>query len=299
MEKRILGRTGLEVFPLAYGAMELNRCKNDAEAEAILNQVLDLGINYIDTSPEYATSEDRIGKAIAKRRGEYILATKCGDLEGNFHYEFSRKVMIDNLENSLRRMKTDHVDIWQLHGATPMHFPNGQKEEAFQVMKEMQQQGKVRFLGVTMRHGRDYEDCCPTESSYFYAPFFAKLDPIDMIQLVYGGMCRTCEHIITPISRAGRAIIARSGVKWFKPKLYDSIWEEKRMGELVQRGDDQKGFLLRFVISHPDITAPVIGTINPEHLKKNVESINRGPLPENVYREAKYRLPKPYTEMNL
>jgi aryl-alcohol dehydrogenase-like predicted oxidoreductase len=180
-----------------------------------------------------------------------------------------------------------------------MHFPNGQQEETFQVMKEMQKQGKVRYLGVTMRHGRDYEDCCPTESSYFYAPFFAKLDPIDMIQLVYGGMCRTCEHIITPITKAGKGIIARSGVKWFKPKLYDSIWENQRMSELLMRGDDQKTFLLRFVISHPDITAPVIGTVNAEHLKKNVEAINRGPLPENIYREAKYRLPKPYTEMNL
>ena len=85
MITRTLGRTGLEVTQLGYGAMELRGPKvwagrpvSDAQSDAVLNAVLDAGINVIDTSPDYGLSEERIGKFISSRRGEYVLATKCG-----------------------------------------------------------------------------------------------------------------------------------------------------------------------------------------------------------------------------
>ena len=85
--KRQLGRTGLEVTALGYGAMELRgapraRDITDGQAETILNKVLDAGINYIDTSIDYGLSEERIGRYISKRRAEYCLASKCGCLVG-------------------------------------------------------------------------------------------------------------------------------------------------------------------------------------------------------------------------
>src|SRR5437762_13223244 len=85
LPKRTLGRTGLEVTMLGYGAMELRgrgRDVNEAQAERVLNAVLDTGINYIDTSIDYGVSEQRIGNYISKRRSEYYLASKCGCLAG-------------------------------------------------------------------------------------------------------------------------------------------------------------------------------------------------------------------------
>ena len=86
MEKRKLGNTGLAITALGYGAMELQEV-DEPQAARLLNVALDGGINYIDTSPDYGLSEDHIGKAIAHRRGEFILASKCGchvDAEGKW-----------------------------------------------------------------------------------------------------------------------------------------------------------------------------------------------------------------------
>ena len=132
LTKRELGTTGLHVTQLGYGSMGLRgpktwgvRVVSEAESEKFLNAVLDSGINFIDTSPDYGISEERIGRAIASRRDEYILATKCGcvytqhedHLEIDHHW--NADVIRGNLETSLRRMQTDHIDLLQFHGEMP------------------------------------------------------------------------------------------------------------------------------------------------------------------------------------
>ena len=105
----------------------------------LLNTALDHGVNYIDTSPEYPMAEYFIGKAIANRRDEYILATKCGDnMTGvGETYIFDRKTIISNMDESLRLMKTDHVDILQLHGVIPELLGGGAFGEAMEAMREL------------------------------------------------------------------------------------------------------------------------------------------------------------------
>jgi aryl-alcohol dehydrogenase-like predicted oxidoreductase len=97
-----------------------------AAASALLNQVLDSGINFIDTSPDYGRSEERIGQHLSGRRGDFILASKCGCLVssdgspvGSSHHDFSRRNIRAGAEQSLRRMKTDHLDLVQFHAARP------------------------------------------------------------------------------------------------------------------------------------------------------------------------------------
>ena len=90
------------------------------EASAILNAVLDSGINYIDTSLDYGYSEELIGRHISHRRSEYFLASKCGCTDepcvNGYHVHlWTRENLLANINNSLRRLKTDHLDIWQLH----------------------------------------------------------------------------------------------------------------------------------------------------------------------------------------
>ena len=117
---RTLGRTGLAVTALGYGAMELRGGRRGPEvapeaAEQILNAVLDGGINFIDTSPDYGESEELIGRYISHRRSEYFLATKCGclvDVEpaaGRPRHVYTRENIVAAVEQSLRRMRTDHL----------------------------------------------------------------------------------------------------------------------------------------------------------------------------------------------
>ena len=112
----------LEVTTLGFGAMELrggNRGPqlSEDQADKLLNAVLDAGINFIDTSIDYGLSEERIGKYIAHRRGEYFLASKCGCVPGGAQGEHvhTAENIRDGVENSLRLLKTDHLDLVQFH----------------------------------------------------------------------------------------------------------------------------------------------------------------------------------------
>src|SRR5260370_10482471 len=128
--KRELGRTGLQVTTLGYGAMELRGARragdiSEEQAETILNKVLDSGINYVDTSIDYGLSEERIGRYISHRRAEYYLASKCGCLVGappaprgqRGAHVFTRDNVVAGVEQSLTRMKTDYLDVVQFHAS--------------------------------------------------------------------------------------------------------------------------------------------------------------------------------------
>lgn len=136
LPKSTLGRTGLEVTKLGYGAMDLRGLEHfprlsAAEASGLLHAVLDSGINYIDTSPDYGYSEELIGRHISHRRSEFLLASKCGcPVEApNVRYEdrkphsFTHENIRAGVEQSLARMKTDHrrlscVSAGRLSGQT-------------------------------------------------------------------------------------------------------------------------------------------------------------------------------------
>src|ERR1044072_4141955 len=125
----VLGRTGLNVTRLSFGAMEIRgsriwngRPGTEGQAETIMNTVLDEGINFIDTANDYGRSEEFIGKYIAHRRGEYILATKCGctvvrkdENTDETPHVWTRDNLFRGLNESLQRMKTDYIDVMQLH----------------------------------------------------------------------------------------------------------------------------------------------------------------------------------------
>ena len=130
-----LGRTGLEVTSLGFGAMEIRgaprgRDVTPAQADAILNAVLDSGINYIDTSVDYGQSEEFIGQFISDRRDEYYLASKCGCVVGapivpvgRQPHIFTKENIVAGVEQSLRRMKTDYLDAVQFH-SSPSREPS-------------------------------------------------------------------------------------------------------------------------------------------------------------------------------
>src|ERR1700689_3243168 len=156
LPKRQLGRTGLQVTALGYGSMELRgapraRDTTETQAETILNAVLDAGINFIDTSIDYGVSEERIGRYISHRRSEYYLASKCGCLVGApavrgqpSTHVFTRDNVVAGIEQSLTRMKTDHLDLVQFHMS-----PSKQTLEengALDAVLELQKAGKVRFI---------------------------------------------------------------------------------------------------------------------------------------------------------
>ena len=124
LAKRQLGRTGLLVTELGFGASELRGGKTwgpdipDSQAGEVLNAALDAGINFIDTAPDYGRSEELIGTFISQRRSEYFLASKCGCIPGemdNVPHLFNAANVRAGVEYSLRTLKTDYIDLAQFH----------------------------------------------------------------------------------------------------------------------------------------------------------------------------------------
>src|SRR6195952_2174969 len=163
LTKRALGRTGLQVTDLSYGAMEVRgsriwggRAVTEQQAETILNAVLDSGINFIDTANDYGRSEEFIGKYLSNRRDQFYLATKCGctvvhkdENTDETPHVWTRENLFRGLHESLERMKTDYVDLMQLHNPSVEQVEAGDLVAA---LKEMKEQGKVRWIGISSTH---------------------------------------------------------------------------------------------------------------------------------------------------
>ncbi|MET7876120.1 aldo/keto reductase [Micromonospora profundi] len=149
MQYRTLGRTGVQVSTLALGAMNFGALGRTTlqEATAIIDAALEAGINLIDTADRYSQgeSEEIVGRAIAGRRDDIVLATKAGMPMGEErnHQGSSRRWLVTELDNSLRRLGVDHVDLYQIH----RWDPTTSDEETLSALTDLQRAGKIRYFG--------------------------------------------------------------------------------------------------------------------------------------------------------
>jgi aryl-alcohol dehydrogenase-like predicted oxidoreductase len=294
LPRQTLGRTGLPVTTLGYGAMELRDAPggpavSGEQSERILNAVLDAGINFIDTSPDYGRSEERIGRFIAHRRSEYFLASKCGCVPGapmgTDHVHTAANIRA-GVESSLRLMNTDYLDLVQFHRSlTRAEF---EEHGALAELQKLQQEGKVRFLGVS--------GTLPNLDEQVQMGVF------DAFQIPYSALQREHEDVIARASAAGAGIIIRGGAARGTPSDWEQRsyymlpgriprdrWEQARLDELLD-GMDRMEFTLRFTLSNPDLDTTIVGTANPAHLETNIAATLKGPLPADMVAEAKRRL---------
>ena len=152
MKYRTLGKTGLKISILGYGASPLGNvfdvCDENEGIQSV-HYAIDHGVNFFDVSPFYGLTlaETRLGKALEGKREDIILATKCGryDLQ---HFDFSREQILKSIDESLSRLKTDYVDLFQLHDIEFVD-KNQILDIAIPAIREVQQSGKARFIGIT------------------------------------------------------------------------------------------------------------------------------------------------------
>ena len=289
----IFGRTGLSVTKLGYGAMEVRgsriwggRPVTEHEADSILNAVLDSGVTFIDTSNDYGRSEEFIGKYLSHRRSEYVLATKCGctvvhkdDNTDDTPHVWTRENLFRGLNESLERMKTDYLDVMQLHNPSVEQVETG---ELVDVLQDMKKQGKVRWIGISSTH--------PHIETYINWGIF------DVFQIPYSALERQHEDAIQKAHDSGAGVIIRGGVARGEPGAglgsQDrwAVWDKAKLDELLEEGENRTQWLLRFTNTHPGMHTNIVGTNNHAHLADNISAASRGPLKAEVYAEAKRRL---------
>ena len=274
--KTVLGRTGVEVTRLGYGAAH-RRKTSDEHKGAVLAAVLDAGINFVDTANDYGNSEELIGRFLSGRRGEFWLATKCGcSPDGHI---WTKENLFRGLHESLERLQVEYVDIMQLHNPSVAECRSGDLVTA---LTEMREQGKVRWIGVS--------------TALPDLPTFLEWGAFDVFQIPYSALERDHEQWITQAAQAGIGIIIRGGVGQGEPGVgtgKDERWhafEQAQLDELCEPGESRSRFVLRFTLTHPHAHTIIVGTTDQGHLQENAEAVAKGPLPADVYEEAKRRL---------
>ena len=298
---RALGRTGADVTILGYGAMELRGGPRgpeigDEDAGRLLNAVLDGGINLIDTSPDYGGSEELIGRCIGRRRDEFFLASKCGCLielpagvPPPYPHDYSPANVRADVEQSLRRLRTDRLDLVQVHMSPSK--ATLEENHTVETLKTLQDQGKVRFIGMS--------GILPN------LPEHIAMNVFDVFQIPYSAVQRDHEDLITAAA-AGAGTLIRGGAargaasedkNWRTGPLSQPSglgqrnWASSGIEDLIKdAGLTNMEFMLRFTLSHPGLSSTIVGTANPAHLAANIATAERGPLPEDLYEEAKKRL---------
>ncbi len=304
MQRKILGRTGLEVTQLGYGTMGLRgprtwgvRVVDEAGAERMLNAVLDAGINLLDTAPDYGLCEERIGRYVSSRRSEYLLATKCGcdytQREDHLELRHTWKpdVIRRNVETSLQRMRTDYIDLLQFHGGDAETL---QREGLIDLMYRLRDEGVIRHFGIS--------------SALPDLPALIDLGVFETFQIPYSCLAPEHHDLITRAAERGAGIIIRGGIahggpdaEIDRPALRD-VWERARLDELLDWDDPEQEataspsrmtraeLILRYTLSHPHCHTTIVGTANPDHLAENVAAAKRGPLPAALYQEITRRV---------
>lgn len=292
MNKKTLGNTGLAVTQLGYGSMGLRgprtwgiRVVSDEDAEAFLNRVLDVGINFIDTAPDYGEAEERIGRFVSHRRGEFYLATKCGcdPVQHEDHLEvihtWTKDVIKRNVETSLSRLQTDYLDILQFHGGDAETL---QANGLIDQLIELRDQGVIRHLG--------------SSSSLPNLPGLIDLDVFETFQIPFSCLAPEHHDLITQAAEQGAGIIIRGGIaqggpeaEIQRPKL-NQVWEAARLAELLPPDMKKAELILRYTLSHPHCHTTIVGTCNAEHLAENQAALSHGPLSTELYDEITRRV---------
>jgi aryl-alcohol dehydrogenase-like predicted oxidoreductase len=289
MEKRTLGKTGLHVSRLGVGLSELGyrlTLADEAQAAEVLNTALDGGITFLDTAACYSISEELIGRTISHRRQEYVLATKCGHVVGGYQgEEWTAQMIKDSIERSLRRMRTDYIDLVQLHSCGVNVLERG---EVIQALLGAREAGKTRHIG----YSGDNEAAEWAVESGVFETLQTSFNLVDQ---------RARTRLFSPAKAKNMGIIAKRPIAngaWGAPKspsgYADQYFERARvmaeMGPLPDSVGHRILLALGFTFAHDEVDTMIVGTRDAEHMKTNIEWFrNELPIDEAVVEELQRR----------
>jgi aryl-alcohol dehydrogenase-like predicted oxidoreductase len=282
---RRLGRTELKISEVGLGTVELGMEYGIADgktvhlptreaAARVLNQALDSGINYLDTARAYGVSEEVIGGALKSRRKEYVLASKVGaPADVSADRAALRAHVTSSVEQSLKALQTDVIDLMQLHSIPTELIRRGDIAE---VLQELQRAGSIRFLGATT-YGEESARVVLEDGRY------------DCIQIAYSILDREPETTTLPLAQSKdiavvvRSVLLKGALSHRYRHLPGGLEELKAavekilaIAESMPAGLPEIAY--RFVLAHPAVSSALVGTALSEELMAAVDYARRGPL---------------------
>jgi L-galactose dehydrogenase len=280
MEYKILGKTGLKVSIISFGASPLGNefeSIDSSEGDRAVHCAIDHGINYFDVSPYYGRTlaETRLGVALAGKRNDIYLATKVGrydsDLETGF--DFSAERVRASIDESLQRLQTDYLDVIQIHD---LEF--GDKEqivnETLPELKRIRESGKVRFVGITGYPVHILRD-------------IASENEVDTILSYcrYNLMDTSMDDVLTPVAKEKQIGLINASILHMRiltdrgaPDWHPAPEKVKKAGEQVaalcaERGVDVASLALQYVLQHEYVATTLIGMSKVRHVEANLKDV--------------------------
>lgn len=281
MLKKAYGSSKLEVSVLGLGAGQLGDASQDeAQVGRLLNTALDLGITLIDTARGYGLSEARIGRHLAHRRAEFVLSTKVGyGIPGQA--DWTAGVIAAGVDEALRQMRTDHIDIVHLHSCELQVLRSG---DVLGALERAHVQGKV---GTVAYSGENDALAWAVDSGRF-GGVECSVNLFDQASLG-GPLVRAAEH--------GLGVIAKrplGNAPWRFAERPAGHYAETYWGRLHSLAYDTAGMpwdelALRFAAFRPEVSCAIVGTASLEHLRHNITLIDKGPLPDDQVTAIRHR----------
>jgi len=288
MEVRRLGRTGLSIGVIGLGGAgigQIYKTVDDEAADAIVQRAIELGVNYLDTAPVYRDSETRLGRALAGRRDQVVLATKCGMVPTKPSRITDYDGILRSVEDSLAKLRTDHVEVLQYHELQAGIVDEALSEDgALGAMQRLRDEGVCRFLGVTSREHQVLADALATDA-FDVALTWMGYSAVSMeaADTVFGV---AAEHDVGLIIGSPLVAGLLSGIDpstWNYGRGWPESWYDKarRAGELAAEwGRSLPETVLPFELADPRVTALIPGAGTMAELEANVAAASRPLTPE-------------------
>ena len=305
-----LGRTGLEISRLTLGCMTYGApdrgnhpwTLDEEKSRPIIKKAVDLGINFFDTANVYSdgTSEEIVGRALKDfcSRGEVVIATK---VNGKMHNGpngagLSRKAIFAEIDNSLHRLGTDYVDLYQIH----RWDPKTPIEETLEALHDIVKSGKVRYLGASSMHAWQFAQALYTSRLHGWTEFVSMQNYVNLLyreeEREMLPLCADQKIAVIPWSPLARGRLTRDWnetterqeTDQFQKTLYEATAEADRkvitkVAEIATaRGVPRAQVALAWVAQKPGITAPIIGASKISHLEDAVAALSLNLTPEEI-----------------
>lgn len=288
MEKRQFGNTDMRVSLLGFGGAEIGYEEADqSTVDTLLNSALDAGLNVIDTAECYVDSEEKIGKAVAGRRDQFYLFTKCGhetDDDGALKGKWDKSSLLKSIEQSLKRLQTDVVDLVQLHSCSLEEL---QKGEVIEALQEARNKGYTRYIGYS--------------GDSAAARYAIETNAFDALQTSINIADQESIELTVPLTRERHmGLIAkrpvanaawRSGKKPDEPyhHVYWDRLQELKYPFLEKSLPESIAIAMRFTASIPGVHTMIVGTTKPGRWSENAEILKQGSLSMEEFEEIRKR----------
>jgi aryl-alcohol dehydrogenase-like predicted oxidoreductase len=286
METRQLGKTDMQVSVLGFGGSEIGYEHASEETVAkLLNSALDAGLNVIDTAECYERSEELIGQTAGHRRNDFYLFTKCGHPRGTGSEDWSIPSLLESIERSLRRLRTECLDLVQLHSCSESTLRKG---DAITALQSAREKGYTRYIGYS--------------GDSLAAKFAVECGAFDTLQTSINIADQEPLELTLPLARekqmgiiAKRPIANAAWKEQHRPidSYHHVYWDRltKLHYDFIRQGSLEKSIAhaLRFTLSIPGVHTAIVGTSKPERWLQNAKMIEDGPLSESEFEAIRER----------